>query len=144
MFVGRVWGDGYYVPGVEEAGEEAEHCSLVRIREGNTVRGCNLLHKAMLMRESAEQRPRLTHTASGGKRMAIRPRKMSLPHMLLVMRIACVVGFGQAVVQQRIGSGFYGNMGALSVVTGAGDEMHVAEHFLSHAAGKMARGKSKS
>jgi hypothetical protein len=36
----------------------------------------------MFMRLSAEQIPLFTHTASGGKRMATRPRKMSLPHML--------------------------------------------------------------
>jgi hypothetical protein len=34
------------------------------------------------MRLSALQMPRFTQTAIGGKRMAMRPRKMSLPHML--------------------------------------------------------------
>jgi hypothetical protein len=33
------------------------------------------------MRLSAEQMPLLTQTASGGKRTAMSPRKMSLPHM---------------------------------------------------------------
>lgn len=42
----------------------------------------DLLQSAMFMRLSAEQIPLFTHTASGGKRMATRPRKMSLPHML--------------------------------------------------------------
>jgi hypothetical protein len=41
-----------------------------------------LLQSAMFMRLSAEQMPLLTQTASGGKMMATRPRKMSLPHML--------------------------------------------------------------
>jgi len=41
-------------------------------------------HRRMLMRESAEQRPVLTQTARGGKRMAIKPRKMSEEHILIV------------------------------------------------------------
>lgn len=38
----------------------------------------------MLIKLSAEQRPLFTQTASGGKIMAMRPRRMSLPHMLKV------------------------------------------------------------
>lgn len=41
-----------------------------------------LQQRAMLIRLSAEQMPRFTHTAMGGKRMATRPRKISLPHMV--------------------------------------------------------------
>ena len=37
----------------------------------------------MLMRLSALQIPRLTHTAMGGNKMAMSPRKMSLPHMII-------------------------------------------------------------
>ncbi len=39
------------------------------------------MHRRMLMMESAEQMPHLTQTAIGGKRMAIRPRKMSDEHI---------------------------------------------------------------
>lgn len=70
------------------------------------------------MRESAEQRPRLTHTARGGKRMAIRPRKMSLPHILLINPEVVV----DLVSVQGEEDDMYGNMGALSGVTGAGDD----------------------
>ena len=38
----------------------------------------------MLIKLSALQMPLLTQTARGGKRMASKPRKMSLPHMMLV------------------------------------------------------------
>jgi hypothetical protein len=38
----------------------------------------------MLMMLSALQRPRFTHTAMGGKKMAMMPRQMSLPHMVAV------------------------------------------------------------
>ena len=48
------------------------------------MRAFNVQHRAMLIRLSALQMPRLTQTAMGGKRMAMRPRKMSLPHMLVV------------------------------------------------------------
>jgi hypothetical protein len=52
-------------------------------RDSDAVgRTADLLQSAMFMRLSAEQIPLFTHTASGGKRMATRPRKMSLPHML--------------------------------------------------------------
>jgi len=37
------------------------------------------------MIESAEQRPVLTQTARGGKRMAKRPRKMSEVHILVAV-----------------------------------------------------------
>jgi hypothetical protein len=39
------------------------------------------IHRRMLMMESTEQMPRLTQTARGGKRMAMRPRKMSGEHI---------------------------------------------------------------
>ena len=42
------------------------------------------MQRQMLMRESAEQIPHLTQTAIGGKRMAMRPRKMSVEHILKV------------------------------------------------------------
>lgn len=52
----------------------------------------DLLQSAMFMRLSAEQIPLFTQTASGGKRMAMRPRKMSLPHILGVgYEVACSV-----------------------------------------------------
>lgn len=38
-------------------------------------------HRRMLISESAEHIPRFTHTARGGKRMAIKPRKMSEEHI---------------------------------------------------------------
>lgn len=41
----------------------------------------------MLIRLSAEQRPLLTQTAMGGNKIAIRPRKMSLPHMVVGVAI---------------------------------------------------------
>jgi hypothetical protein len=37
--------------------------------------------RQMLMSESAEQIPRFTQTASGGNRIARRPRKMSVEHI---------------------------------------------------------------
>jgi len=52
----------------------------------------------MFMRLSAEQMPLLTQTASGGKRMAIRPRKMSLPHMLW---FECGFAYSVLVVRSR-------------------------------------------
>lgn len=42
----------------------------------------DLQHRARLIRLSAEQRPRLTQTAMGGKMMARMPRKTSVPHMM--------------------------------------------------------------
>lgn len=39
------------------------------------------MQRRMLIRESAEQRPRLTQTARGGNRMAIKPRKISDEHI---------------------------------------------------------------
>jgi hypothetical protein len=39
----------------------------------------------MLMKLSALQRPRFTQTAIGGKKMAMMPRQMSLPHMISVI-----------------------------------------------------------
>ena len=36
----------------------------------------------MLIRLSAEQIPRLTQTAKGGKMTAMIPRQMSVPHMM--------------------------------------------------------------
>lgn len=44
--------------------------------------GEDLQHRARLIRLSAEQRPRLTQTAMGGKMMARMPRKTSVPHMV--------------------------------------------------------------
>ena len=40
------------------------------------------MQRRMLMMESAEQMPHLTQTAMGGKRMAMKPRKMSDEHMI--------------------------------------------------------------
>ena len=42
----------------------------------------DLQHRARLIRLSAEQRPRLTQTAMGGKMMARMPRKTSVLHMV--------------------------------------------------------------
>jgi hypothetical protein len=53
----------------------------------------------MFMRLSAEQMPLFTQTASGGKRMATRPRKMSLPHML---RVGCEDACSVIVVWSRM------------------------------------------
>lgn len=39
------------------------------------------MHRRMLITESAEQIPHLTQTARGGKRMAMRPRKISAEHI---------------------------------------------------------------
>ena len=50
---------------------------LVRVRDCG-----DLQQRARLMRLSAEQRPRLTQTAMGGKMMARMPRKTSVPHMV--------------------------------------------------------------
>lgn len=54
----------------------------------------------MLITLSAEQIPRFTQTAIGGKMMAIKPRKMSLPHMLIAFLVylevllgGCLLGF---------------------------------------------------
>ncbi|KAB8627256.1 hypothetical protein FH972_026089 [Carpinus fangiana] len=41
------------------------------------------MHRAMLMRESALQRPFLTHTGSGGKMRAITTRRQSVLHILI-------------------------------------------------------------
>ena len=49
--------------------------------------------RAMLIKESALQRPRLIHTAMGGKRMAITPRKISPQDM---------VGGGVGVVDECV------------------------------------------
>lgn len=66
---------------------------------GNGIAGKNLhqackrpgmnpsMQRQMLIRESAEQIPHLTQTAMGGKRIAIRPRNMSVEHILMV----CIV-----------------------------------------------------
>jgi len=40
------------------------------------------MQRRMLMMESAEQMPHLTQTAIGGKRMAMRPRKISDEHIV--------------------------------------------------------------
>ena len=40
------------------------------------------MQRRMLMMESTEQMPRLTQTAMGGKRIAMRPRKMSGVHIV--------------------------------------------------------------
>lgn len=37
------------------------------------------------MKESAEQMPVLTQTGSGGKRMAKKPRKMSVEHIVVLV-----------------------------------------------------------
>ena len=42
------------------------------------------MQRRILITESAEQMPHLTHTAMGGKRMARRPRKMSEEHILKI------------------------------------------------------------
>ena len=47
----------------------------------DTLGEVNVQHRAILIKLSALHIPRLTQTASGGKRMAIKPRKMSLPHI---------------------------------------------------------------
>lgn len=39
------------------------------------------MQRQMLIKESAEQMPRLTQTARGGKRMAIKPRNKSVEHI---------------------------------------------------------------
>jgi hypothetical protein len=76
---------------VEEAGEESKHWSLVRSLVVVRFDIADLLQSAMFMRLSAEQIPLFTQTASGGKMMATRPRKMSLPHMLKLSDVACCV-----------------------------------------------------
>jgi hypothetical protein len=48
------------------------------------------MHRRMLMMESAEQMPHLTQTAMGGKRMAMRPRKMSDVHIFGIWMIFSV------------------------------------------------------
>ena len=53
----------------------------VRVRDSEEY-GLDALHSAMLIRLSALQMPLLTQTASGGKMMAMMPRKMSLPHII--------------------------------------------------------------
>lgn len=84
LFVGGIGRYGNDVPCVKEAGEEAKH--YFEVVSGVSLRCCaaryGLLHSAMLIRLSAEQMPLLTQTARGGKIMATRPRKMSLPHIL--------------------------------------------------------------
>lgn len=84
LLVGGVGRYGDDVPCVEEAWKEAEHCrglvSNASLRFRATKYG--LLQSAMLIRLSAEQMPLFTHTARGGNKMATRPRKMSLPHIV--------------------------------------------------------------
>ena len=84
LLVGGVGRYGDDVPCVEEAWEEAEHCrglvSNVSLRFRTSKYG--LLQSAMLIRLSAEQMPLFTQTARGGNKMATRPRKMSLPHIV--------------------------------------------------------------
>jgi hypothetical protein len=83
LLVGWIGRYGNNVPCVEETGEEAEHCWDCQSRVAQVVHAeDDLLQSAMLIRLSAEQMPLLTHTASGGKRTAMSPRKMSLPHMV--------------------------------------------------------------
>ena len=63
-------------------------------------------HKAILIKLSALQMPLLTQTAMGGKRMARRPRKMSLPHISFaslsrsVVRLFLVCKSVQEVLRQ--------------------------------------------
>ena len=59
---------------------------LLGERDNCVVGRGNVQHSAMLMRLSALHKPRFTHTASGGKRIAIRPRKTSEPHILVYGR----------------------------------------------------------
>jgi hypothetical protein len=72
--------------GVEGIGEGKKGI----VGEGDIHQACKRpgmnpsMQRQMLIRESAEQIPHLTQTAMGGKRMAIRPRKMSVEHILLV------------------------------------------------------------
>ena len=84
LFVGRIGRNCDNIPCVEEAWEEAEHClelvSNISVR--CSIAKYGLLQSAMLIRLSAEQMPLFTQTARGGKIMATRPRKMSLPHIL--------------------------------------------------------------
>lgn len=82
LFVGRLGRYGDDVPGVEEAGEEAETCVSVSGLSAVVEGSGGVQQRAMFMRESALQIPRFTQTAMGGKRMAMRPRKTSLPHMV--------------------------------------------------------------
>jgi len=76
---------------VEEAREESKHWRLVRSLVVVRLDIADLLQSAIFMRLSAEQIPLFTQTASGGKMMATRPRKMSLPHMLELSDVACCV-----------------------------------------------------
>ena len=77
---------------MEEAREESKHWRLVRSLVVVRLDIADLLQSAIFMRLSAEQIPLFTQTASGGKRMAMRPRKMSLPHILRVgYEVACSV-----------------------------------------------------
>lgn len=47
--------------------------------------GISVPQRRMLIMLSALQMPLFTQTAMGGKRMAMRPRKMSLPHMVVLV-----------------------------------------------------------
>lgn len=49
------------------------------------------MQRRMLMKESAEQRPDLIQTAIGGKRMAMRPRKISEQDMVVCIYMRCRV-----------------------------------------------------
>lgn len=83
LFVGGIGCYGDNVPRVKEARKEAEHCCGCQSNVPCVLhKEQDLLQSAMLMRLSAEQMPLFTQTASGGKRTAIRPRKMSLPHIV--------------------------------------------------------------
>jgi len=46
------------------------------------------MQRRMLIRESAVQRPDLIHTAIGGNRMAMRPRKRSPQDMAMVVDLS--------------------------------------------------------
>ena len=70
---------------------------------------------AILMTLSALQMPRFTQTAMGGKRMAMSPRKMSLPHMLSLHSLIVLVVQGSWLeVQGLVGELRPWNSGALS------------------------------
>jgi len=82
LIIGGLRCDRDDVPGVEETGEEAEHCA--NCQSQSVVLGVKelyVLHSAILIRLSTEHSPLFTQTAIGGKMMAMMPRQMSEPHM---------------------------------------------------------------
>lgn len=59
------------------------------------------MQRRMLMRESAEQMPHLTQTATGGNRMAIRPRKMSDERHITEIWISCRISIEIRISDKR-------------------------------------------